>query len=157
LRPFVPASYIHQINARASLVLLLTLVLRLRRSSGTIALRQNPFRDRWIMAFTRRSFLSALTACPLCAAAARAAGGAYWSYEDAQSWGKLDPAYQACGIGGEQSPIDLTHAVKANIRAPFLSWKPRAYKIVNNGHTIQAEASPGGFASLGGRKFELRA
>lgn len=107
------------------------------------------------MAFTRRSFLSALTACPLCAAAARAAGGAYWSYEDAQSWGKLDPAYQACGIGGEQSPIDLTHAVKANIRAPFLSWKPRAYKIVNNGHTIQAEASPGGFASLGGRKFEL--
>lgn len=107
------------------------------------------------MAFTRRSFLVGLAACPLCAAAARAEE-AHWSYEDAQSWGAHDAAARACAVGAEQSPIDLTGAVKADIHAPKIVWKPQAFEIVNNGHSIQANAAPGSFATSEGRKFELK-
>jgi carbonic anhydrase len=61
-----------------------------------------------------------------------------------------------CAIGGEQSPVDLKGAIKAEIHAPVLSWKPQAFKVVNNGHTIQANAAPGSFASSENRKFELK-
>ncbi|PWB95530.1 carbonic anhydrase [Methylosinus sporium] len=106
------------------------------------------------MAFTRRSFLAGLAACPLCAAAARAEG-AHWTYDDPEHWGAHDETAKACSLGAEQSPIDLTDAVKADTRPPKLGWKPQAFEIVNNGHTIQANAA-GGVAELGGRKFELK-
>jgi carbonic anhydrase len=63
--------------------------------------------------------------------------------------------YPACSIG-EQSPIDLTGAVRAEIEPPTVSWQPQAFSVVNNGHTIQANASPGGFAVSAGRKYELQ-
>ena len=63
---------------------------------------------------------------------------------------------EACAFGGEQSPVDLTGAIKAKIRAPALSWKPQAFTVVNNGHTIQADAAPGSFATSENGKFELK-
>jgi len=99
--------------------------------------------------------LAGFVSCPLCAAAAKAEG-AHWSYDDPQSWGEHDSANRACGIGGEQSPVDLTGAIKADIQAPALAWKPQAFKVANNGHTIQADVAPGSFATAENRKFELR-
>jgi carbonic anhydrase len=99
-----------------------------------------------MMAFSRRQFLAGLGACPACA---------HWSYADPRNWG-ADGAYPACSIGGEQSPIDLTGAVRAEIEPPAVSWRPQAFSVVNNGHTIQANASPGGFATSAGRKYELQ-
>jgi carbonic anhydrase len=109
------------------------------------------------MAFSRRQFLAGLAACPVCAGAASVARaeGAHWSYADPQNWG-ADGTFPACSIGGEQSPIDLTGAVRAEIEPPDVSWGTEAFSIVNNGHTIQANASPGGFATSGGRKYELQ-
>ena len=92
------------------------------------------------MAFTRRSFLAGFISCPLCAALARAED-AQWDYEDVHSWG-AHSTNEACAFGGEQSPVDLTGAINAKIRAPTLSWKPQAFTVVNNGHTIQANAAP---------------
>jgi carbonic anhydrase len=110
-----------------------------------------------IMAFSRRQFLAGLGACPVCAAAVGVARaeGAHWSYADAANWG-ADGTFPACSIGGEQSPIDLTGAVRAEIEPPAVSWRAEAFRIVNNGHTIQANASPGGFATSAGRKYELQ-
>ncbi len=107
------------------------------------------------MTLTRRSFFAGLAACPLCAAAARAEGP-HWTYEEAPKWGDEDPAFKACGIGSEQSPIDLTGAFKAEIHAPKVSWKPEAFKVLNNGHTVQANASPGASAVWEGRTFDLK-
>ena len=107
------------------------------------------------MALTRRSLLAGLVSCPLCAAAAKAEG-AHWSYDDVRNWGEHDAAAKACALGGEQSPVNLVGAIKADIHAPTLSWKPQAFKIVNNGHTIQANAAPGGFATADNRKFEFK-
>ena len=107
--------------------------------------------------FSRRQFLAGLGACPLCAAAVgvACAEGAHWSYADAPNWG-ADGTFPACSIGGEQSPINLTGAVRAEIEPPAVSWRAEAFRIVNNGHTIQANASPGGFATSAGRKYELQ-
>ena len=50
----------------------------------------------------------------LCAAQS----GANWTYEGKTgplAWGRLDPAYQACSKGHEQSPLDIrsTHLDKS--------------------------------------------
>ena len=50
----------------------------------------------------------------------------------------------------------LTGAVRAEIEPPAVSWKTEAFSVVNNGHTIQANVSPGGFATSAGRKYELQ-
>ena len=63
------------------------------------------------MAFTRRSFLAGFVSCPLCAAAA-GAEDAHWDYEDLHNWGEHS-TNEACAYGGEQSPVDLTGAIKA--------------------------------------------
>jgi carbonic anhydrase len=108
------------------------------------------------MALTRRSALIGLLAFPSLAAATRANGaGALWSHEDPERWAR-DPAAEACASGAEQSPIDLAGAVKADIQAPVVSWKPQAFEIVNDGHMIRARAAPGGHAAVGTRKFALQ-
>src|SRR5579871_3000472 len=101
--------------------------------------------------------MAGLAACPTCLAEARSssAESAHWTYADAQNWG-ADGAYPACSIGGEQSPIDLTAAVRAEIEPPILSWRPQAFPIANNGHTIQADVSPGSFATSAGHRYELQ-
>ena len=47
------------------------------------------------------------------ATASAAQDGAKWAYEGKTGplvWGKLDPAYEACAKGHEQSPIDIRGA-----------------------------------------------
>ncbi len=76
----------------------------------------------------RRGFFLGLLACPACAAMARAAEGPHWEYEGhggAEKWGDLDDSYKACAVGAEQSPIDLSGAIKATIDPLDLDWKPQ--------------------------------
>lgn len=110
------------------------------------------------MPSTRRSFLAGLFACPLCAATAKAASDTHWDYEGAlgpADWGKLDPSYRACSLGTQQSPIDLAHAVRARLNPLVANWPAQAYQVVNNGHTIQANAAPGSTLVLDGERYEL--
>ena len=115
----------------------------------------------------RRRFLqdgAALLACPICTGlasqAASAAGDkAHWSYDGAtgpDAWGKLDPAYGACGAGTQQSPIDLAGAVKADLPPVTVQWRPvRLDAVINNGHTIQVNTSRGGHMVLDGARYDL--
>ena len=91
----------------------------------------------------RRTILLGLLSCPVCASLAHAADGPHWSYEGTEGpaqWGNLDPSFKACAVGTAQSPIDLKDAVKTDFGRVILDWKPQAYALVNNGHTIQANA-----------------
>lgn len=109
------------------------------------------------MAAPRRSFLAALLACPICAAAARAEGP-HWSYEGhagPTEWGNLESGFKACGIGDQQSPVDLRDAIKASVDRLRIDWTPQPFAIVNNGHTIQANVAPGSTLATGGQKFTL--
>jgi carbonic anhydrase len=104
------------------------------------------------MLLSRRRFFVGLLACPACAAAAHAADGPHWDYEGhggAAKWGDLAESYKACALGTEQSPIDLSGSIKVTLDPLDLNWKPQAYEIENNGHTIQAEAAPGSTLTIG--------
>ncbi|MFG1378387.1 carbonic anhydrase [Xanthobacter autotrophicus] len=111
------------------------------------------------MAVTRRTLLAGLVSCPVCASTALAAG-AHWSYEGhggPQEWGSLESGFQACAMGSQQSPINLEGAVQAAGTGPTLAWKPDAFRIVNNGHAIQADVvGDAGTATMGGKTYILR-
>ena len=108
----------------------------------------------------RRSLLKALVACPLCAAfKVQAQESHHWAYEGnegADKWGELDPAYQACGSGTEQSPIDIKSYQMAAIEDLKLNWQPAAYPVANNGQTIQINVPSGSTLSLGSEQFAFR-
>ena len=84
--------------------------------------------------------------------------GAHWAYEGAggpQAWGSLNEANKACASGQEQSPIDLTGGVDAEVSNIALHWKPGNWNVINNGHTIQVEGKDGGYATIDGERFDL--
>jgi carbonic anhydrase len=84
--------------------------------------------------------------------------GAHWGYEGStgpENWGKIAEANKACASGLEQSPIDLTGGVDAEVSNIALHWKPGAWNVLNNGHTLQVEGKDGGYATIDGERFDL--
>ncbi|AYM84021.1 carbonic anhydrase [Agrobacterium tumefaciens] len=108
----------------------------------------------------RRRFLKGLAllaACPLCASTGYAAEGTHWSYKGEAgpgNWGGIDGQYAACSAGSQQSPLNITGAVKAEIPNLAIDWK-KGGQMVNNGHTIQINATPGGTLRRGEKTYEL--
>lgn len=86
----------------------------------------------------------------------------HWSYEGdtgPEHWGSLDPSFAACANGTEQSPIDIElKNVKVNktVGKIRINYKPTAFTIMNNGHTIQAnDASGSNSIIVDGEKYKL--
>lgn len=108
-----------------------------------------------------RNSLWGAASCACCISLARnavASGGPAWSYggkTGPEAWGSLDDGYQACSVGTTQSPIDLTAAIPAEIPAADLDWTDLTGPVVNNGHTIQVNASAGSSLSLAGTRYDL--
>lgn len=102
---------------------------------------------------SRRRLLAALAACPVCAFAA----DTEWNYRDRgpEKWAALDPAFGLCGTGTNQSPLDLRDGAKASFPALHIDWKPEKFTILNNGHTIQANAPDGSFIEVGAARSRL--
>ena len=90
----------------------------------------------------------------------RAAEETHWSYsgEDGpQQWGDLAADYLMCSMGRNQSPIDLTGAVDANLDELILDYPNRGIVgEVNNGHTIQENLKPGNFITIQGQQYEAK-
>jgi carbonic anhydrase len=84
-----------------------------------------------------------------------------WTYQGergSEHWSDLDPLYAACK-GSEQSPIDIRHAVKANLPKLGIEYHraPIDY-VVNNGHTIRVNyGAPGSgdYLIVGEKRYEL--
>ena len=101
------------------------------------------------------------------ATAAKAATGArgatgttplHWSYEGATgpaNWSQLDKAYEACLEGSKQSPIDITNAKAANLSDLTFNYSPTAASVVNNGHTIEVDVTPGDTMTTKGITYGL--
>src|SRR5262245_54327199 len=84
--------------------------------------------------------------CPLCASIGFADEGHHWSYggdTGPDKWGGLDAADAPCAAGDQQSPIDITGAVRARQPPLKFAWSKRPDTIVNNGHTIQLNFTEG--------------
>ncbi len=112
------------------------------------------------MALTKTWQYPIVLAAGFAATTAFAAGGApEWSYEGSNGpeyWGDLLPDWAACSNGTEQSPINLTGARRGRADDLKLYWNKNAeWEVENNGHTIELGATDAGYATLGGKKFDL--
>lgn len=84
---------------------------------------------------------------------------AHWGYvghEGPEHWGELDPAYAMCASGKNQSPINLTNFVEAELPALSFNYGTQSEEILNNGHTVQVNFKPGSTLMVDGRPFELK-
>lgn len=82
-----------------------------------------------------------------------------WDYGDAQGpnhWGDLKPEFAVCKTGHRQSPIDIRNPKKAALPPIQFEYKPSSLHIIDNGHTIMVNYSPGSFISVGDKKYELK-
>ena len=79
----------------------------------------------------------------------------HWSYSGSSGpthWATLEEDYNTCGVGTTQSPIDIRDDVakKADLPAINFDYKASTLKIINNGHTIQINYTPGSSITVGG-------
>jgi carbonic anhydrase len=82
-----------------------------------------------------------------------------WSYEGktgALLWGKLDPAYQACAKGHEQSPLDIRGARLNPALQPIeFHYIAGPVTLENTGHTVEVHVDPGSYIVAGGVRYDL--
>ena len=84
--------------------------------------------------------------------------GHSWSYSGAtgpEHWGELKPEYAACKAGHNQSPIDLTGAVVADLPALVFDYRPTELDLINNGHTLQLDHASGSTVTIDNRVYKL--
>lgn len=89
---------------------------------------------------------------------AGAAEGAHWGYQGEgapEHWGELAPEFAACSLGKNQSPVDISGAVKAQVPKLAFNYRSMATDVVNNGHTVQTNFAPGSTLKLGEREYQL--
>ncbi|HBS22469.1 MULTISPECIES: carbonic anhydrase family protein [Thalassospira] len=81
-----------------------------------------------------------------------------WGYDGSgapEYWSTLDPAYQLCGSGKNQSPINLANNIDADLPPIDFHYDVTAREIVNNGHTIQINMNSGAYITLNEHQFDL--
>jgi carbonic anhydrase len=110
----------------------------------------------------RSTFLKSVVAAATCliALAAHADGhGPHWQYQGHHGgpshWAELDPAFERCAKGQQQSPIDIRNAVKTELPALEFDYHVVAPTIVNNGHTVQINLPAGQTLKIGEQSYEL--
>ncbi len=83
----------------------------------------------------------------------------HWSYagEGApERWAQLKPEYRLCGSGTRQSPIDLRDGFRVDLEPIQFDYRPSAFAVIDNGHTVQVNVDPGNFLQVMGRRYELQ-
>ena len=105
----------------------------------------------------KKLFLLAGTAILLYSTAMAGEGG-HWTYngnEGPEHWGDLAPDFVMCKKGMNQSPVDLTGMIKADLSTLQVSYQPTALDVVNNGHTIKADSSSASTITLNNHTYKL--
>ena len=83
---------------------------------------------------------------------------AHWTYEGEEGpshWAELDPAYEMCGTGKNQSPIDIDSPGKQNLANIVFHYQPSQVNILNNGHTVQVNYDAGSYIELDGIRYDV--
>ncbi|HEY1804228.1 MAG TPA: carbonic anhydrase family protein [Terracidiphilus sp.] len=88
-----------------------------------------------------------------------AQNGANWAYEGKTGplvWGKLDPAYELCSKGHEQSPIDMRGArLNKSLEPLEFHFIAGPMTLENMGRGIVAHVDPGSTMMAGGVRYHL--
>ena len=113
----------------------------------------------WMELMIRTFLLSTFAILAVgCQTAPKSAQHAAWSYEGHTGpahWGDLKPEYALAKTGRSQSPIDIDPYAATSQAGPALSpaYAESSIKILNNGHTIEAEYEGGGTLTVDGRSY----
>jgi carbonic anhydrase len=87
-----------------------------------------------------------------------AQNAADWSYTGAGGpahWGSLNPDYEPCSEGGEQSPIDLRDAERASPPKLAIDYSTSSLELEDSGHSVEAVPEPQGGIELRGTRYDL--
>ena len=79
----------------------------------------------------------------------------YGPHDGPARWGTLDPAFEACVLGREQSPIDLAGGRRADLTPVEFDYRRTRLVVENTGRTIQVNPDPGSGIVLDGVRHEL--
>ena len=110
------------------------------------------------MNLSARPLFAALSIGLLSSTLAVAAPAPHWEYtgeKGAAHWSEVDPSFATCALGHQQSPINIDHAVKADLPALAFHYGNAAPTIWNNGHTVQVNLPAGNTVDVGGQSYEL--
>ena len=86
---------------------------------------------------------------------------AHWDYHGGagsagpDAWAQMKPEFSTCGSGTRQSPIDIRDGIKVNLDPVQFDYKPSAFRVVDNGHTVQVNVGPGNSIEVMGRRYDL--
>jgi carbonic anhydrase len=101
-----------------------------------------------------------VAAAPKTAAAPkRPAHAGHWSYQGEggpEQWGQMKPEFATCSSGKRQSPIDIRDGISVQLDPVQFDYKPSNFRVIDNGHTVQVNLSPGNSIEVMGRRFELQ-
>ena len=106
---------------------------------------------------TRKRAIAAVAAAPV-HEEPHPAHPPHWGYEGKEgpeNWAKLSPEWAKCGTGERQSPIDIRDGLKVDLEQITFDYRPTAFKVVDNGHTIQVNVSGWNSLRMQGRSFKL--
>jgi len=83
-----------------------------------------------------------------------------WTYEQADRWSTLDPAWAPCNTGRAQSPIDIRNPVPADLPPLAFDYHPGPLQyLIDNGYTIRVNyhdaPGTGNFLVIDGTRYHL--
>lgn len=82
----------------------------------------------------------------------------HWEYSGEagpEHWATLNPEFNDCA-GKNQSPIDITNTIEADLKILDINYKNNANEVINNGHTIQVNTLEGSRLTVDNIPFELK-
>ena len=85
-------------------------------------------------------------------------GHAHWDYAGGagpETWGQMKPEFAKCSSGTRQSPIDIRDGIKVNLDPVQFDYRPSAFRVLDNGHTVQVNVGPGNSIEVAGRRYDL--
>ena len=102
------------------------------------------------------ALMFAFVAITICAAAQASPDWEYMGNHGPLVWGRLDPSYQACSKGHEQSPVDIhgAHLNKALQPLEF-HYIGGPVTVENTGRSIIVHVDPGSYVVANGVRYEL--
>ena len=107
-----------------------------------------------------RRAAAAKTAAAAAPPAAEHGAGAHvhWSYGGEggpAQWAGLKPEFATCGLGARQSPIDIRGGIRVDLEPIRFDYRPSAFSVLDNGHTVQANIAGSNSIEIGGRRYDL--
>jgi carbonic anhydrase len=82
----------------------------------------------------------------------------HWDYVGTagpDAWGKMQPEYSKCATGTRQSPIDIRGGIAVDLEPIKFDYRPSAFSVIDNGHTVQVNVEPGNSITIIGKRYEL--